>query len=153
MPWVSEHMLYRETAGVSDLSITQAHTAVLALSEGDGLVNQILLEPYWESFLKEHYPTDYEANENSIDEQFSLLDKLQSEQQELTQSPDLTEAQKVEKREQLKLMIEQLQIEDRVVPGEPIPDELYNQLLNDLGQRRQEWLREQTRLSLGRIDE
>ncbi|WP_252193536.1 hypothetical protein [Pseudomonas sp. TAE6080] len=71
----------------------------------------------------------------------------------MTQPSDLTEAQKVEKREQLKLMIEQLQIEDRVVPDEPIPDELYNQLLNDLGQRRQEWLREQTRLSLGRIDE
>lgn len=153
LPWVSEHMLYRKTAKVSEAAITQAHTAVLSLSEGDGLVNQILLEPYWENFLKEHYATDYEANENSIDEQFSLLDQLQSEQQALTQPWDLTEAQKVEKHEQLKLMIEQLQIEDRVVPGEPMSDELYNQLLNNLGQRRQEWLREQTRLSLGRIDE
>lgn len=153
LPWVSEHMLYRATAEVSEVSITQAHTAVLALSEGDGLVDQILLEPYWENFLKEHYATDYEANENSIDEQFALLDKLQSEQQALAQSPDLTEPQKVEKREQLKLMVEQLQIEDRVVPDEPMSDELYNQLLNDLGRRRQEWLREQTRLSLGRIDE
>lgn len=153
LPWVSEHMLYRTTARVSEASITQAHTAVLALSEGDGLVDQILLEPYWENFLKEHYATDYEANENSIDEQFSLLDELQSEQQALVQSPDLTEAQKVEKHEQLKLLVEQLQIEDRVVPDEPISDELYNQLLNDLGRRRQEWLREQTRLSLGRSDE
>ncbi|MFC6297758.1 NEL-type E3 ubiquitin ligase domain-containing protein [Pseudomonas spelaei] len=153
LPWVSEHMLYRETARVNEVSISRAHTAVLSLSEGDGLVDQILLEPYWENFLKERYATDYEINESSIDEQFALLDQLQSEQQALTQSPDLTEPQKVEKREQLKLMIEQLQIEDRVVPDEPISDELYNQLLNDLGRRRQEWLREQTRQSLGRIDE
>lgn len=71
----------------------------------------------------------------------------------LTQSTDLTEPQKVEKREQLKLMIEQLHVEDRVAPDELMSDELYNQLLNELGQRRQEWLREQTRLSLGRLDE
>lgn len=153
LPWISEHMLYRRTAGVTEAAITQAHTAVLQLSAGDGLVDQMLLEPYWERFLREHYATDYEANESSIDEQFSLLDQLQSEQQVLTQSTDLTEPQKVEKREQLKLMIEQLHVEDRVAPDELMSDELYNQLLNELGQRRQEWLREQTRLSLGRLDE
>jgi len=153
LPWISEHMLYRDTANVPETSITQAHTAVLELSKGDGLVDQILLEPYWENFLKEHYATQYADNENSIDEQFSLLDQLQSAQQAFAQSTDLTEPQKVEKREQLKLMVEQLQVEDRVVPDELMSDELYNQLLNDLGERRKEWLREQTRLLLGRIDE
>lgn len=153
LPWVSEHMLYRRTANVPDASITQAHAAVLQLSEGDGLVDQMLLEPYWESFLKEHYASDYEANESSIDEQFSLLDQLQSEQQALSQSPDLTEIQKTEKREQLKKMVEQLQVEDRVVPDELMSDALYGQLLNDLSERRKEWLREMTHQSLERIDE
>lgn len=153
LPWVSEHMLYRTTARVSEASITQAHTAVLALSEGDGLVDQILLEPYWENFLKEHYATDYEANENSIDEQFSLLDELHSEQQAYAQSQDLAEEQKTQKRDALRERVERLQIEDRVVPDEVMSDELYNQVLNDLSERRKEWLREQTRQSLNRIDE
>ncbi|QJI30810.1 hypothetical protein HKK55_19560 [Pseudomonas sp. ADAK18] len=153
LPWISEHMVYRETAQVPEASITQAHTAVLQLSEGDGLVDQMLLEPYWESFLQEHYASDYEANESSIDDQFSLLDQLHSEQQALVQSPDLTDAQKAEKREHLKTLVEQLQVEDRVVPDELMSDELYSQLLNDLGERRKEWLREMTRQSLKRIDE
>ncbi|SUD33168.1 leucine-rich repeat-containing protein [Pseudomonas fluorescens] len=152
LPWVSEHMLYRATANVSDTSITQAHTAVLALGEGDGLVDQMLLEPYWERFLKDHYATDYAANEESNDEQFALLDQLHSEQQVYAQSSGLTEEQKVHKRQALQALVERLQIADRVKPDDVMPDALYNQLLNELGERRKEWLREQTRLALSRCD-
>lgn len=153
LPWISDNMVYRVTANVPEKSITNAYNAVQALSEGDGLVDQILKEPYWKEFLKEHLAQAYETNEESIEQQMVLLDRLHSEQQAFSQSQDLSEDPKKQAYNALKAMVEQLQIEDRVVPGQVMSEELYNQLLNDLGERRKEWLREQTRLSLGRLDD
>ena len=151
LPWVSDNMVYRDTANVPEASIAQAYMAVNTLSEGDGLVNQMLLEPYWEAFLKERYAQDYQANEDSSDQQFILLDQLQSEQQAYAQAAD--EAQKALQLASIKSLVEQLQIEDRVVPDQVMSDASYDQLFNDLAERRKEWLREQTRLSLARLDE
>lgn len=153
LPWVSEHMLYRATAGVSETSITQAYTAVLALSEGDGLVDQMLLEPYWERFLKEHYATDYAANEKNINDQFDLLDQLHDELQAYANPLELSQEQLAQKHKTVKEKVQQLFVEDRVPLEEAMPDELYGQLLNDLGERRKEWLREQTRLLLAKRPE
>ena len=148
LPWVSDNMVYRDTANVPKASITQAYEAVKTLSEGDGLVNQMLLEPYWEAFLKERYAQDYQANEDSNDQQFMLLDQLHSEQQAHAADPA-----NVQRLATLTHLVEQLQIEDRVVPDQVMSEALYDQLLNDLAERRKEWLREQTRLSLARLDE
>lgn len=147
LPWVSDNMVYRDTANVPKSSIAQAYTAVKTLSEGDGLVNQMLLEPYWEAFLKERYAQDYQANEDSSDQQFMLLDQLLSEQQ--SHAADPTDKQRLAT---LTRLVEQLQIEDRVVPDQVMSEALYDQLFNDLAERRKEWLREQTRLSLARLD-
>ena len=151
LPWVSDNMVYRDTANVPKNSINQAYTAVKTLSEGDGLVNQMLLEPYWETFLKERYAQDYQANEDSSDQQFMLLDQLHSEQQAYAQAAD--DGQKAQQLASLKRRVEQLQIEDRVVPDQVMSEALYDQLFNDLAERRKEWLREQTRLSLARLDD
>lgn len=153
LPWVSEHMLYRSTAGVSETAITRAYTAVLALSEGDGLVDQMLLEPYWERFLKEHYATDYEANEKNIDDQFNLLDQLHDELQAYANPLELSQEQRAQKQETVKEQVQQLSVEDRVPLEEAMSDERYGQLLNDLGERRKEWLREQTRVLLASSSE
>lgn len=150
LPWVSDNMVYRDTANVPKAAIAQAYTAVKTLSEGDGLVNQILLEPYWEAFLKERYAHDYQANEDRSDQQFLLLDQLHSEQQAYAQASD--ETQKAQQRAALKSLVEQLQIEDRVVPDQVMSEALYDQIYNDLAERRKEWLREQTRLSLARLE-
>lgn len=153
LPWISDNMVYRDTANVPDTSIANAYTAVQTLSEGDGLVNQILLEPYWEPFLKERYPLDYAANEEQTERQLLLLDDLDSAQRAFAQASDLSQAQADQQRQALKTMVEQLQVEDRVPPDQIMPDELYNQLIGDLAERRKEWLREQTRLSLARLED
>jgi hypothetical protein len=153
LPWISDNMVYRNTANVPETSITNALTAVQTLSEGDGLVDRMLKEPYWETFLKEHYAQDYAANEENIGQQLALFDDLDSQQKAFAQALDLNEAQKAEKRQALSRIVEQLQIEDRVVPDQVMPDTLYEQVYNDLAARRNEWLREQTRLSLGRLDD
>ncbi|MBV4453777.1 MULTISPECIES: dermonecrotic toxin domain-containing protein [Pseudomonas] len=153
LPWISDNMVYRNTANVPETSITNALTAVQTLSEGDGLVDRMLKEPYWETFLKEHYAQDYAANEENIGQQLALFDDLDSQQKAFAQALDLNEAQKAEKRQALSRIVEQLQIEDRVVPDQVMSDTLYEQVYNDLAARRNEWLREQTRLSLGRLDD
>ena len=153
LPWISDNMVYRNTAKVPPASINQAFEAVQTLSQGDGLVNQILLQPYWEAFLKERYAVEYAANEENTERQFLLLDDLDTEQKALAHASDLNEEQAAQKRQALKTMVEQLQLEDRVSPDQLMPDELYNQLLSDLAERRKEWLREQTRLSLARLED
>lgn len=153
LPWISDNMVYRNTANVPQANITHALTAVQTLSEGDGLVDRMLKEPYWEAFLKEHYAQDYAANEENIGQQLMLFDDLNSEQKAFAQAQGLNEAQKAEKRQALRSIVEQLQIEDRVVPDQVMSDTLYEQVYNDLAARRNEWLREQTRLSLGRLDD
>ena len=151
LPWVSDNMVYRDTANVPKSSINLAYDAVKTLSEGDGLVNQMLQEPYWEAFLKEHYAQGYQANEESIDQQLSLLDHLHDAQKTYAQAPD--GAQKAQQLASLKDLVEQLQIGDRVAPDQVMSEALYEQLFNDLAERRKEWLREQTRLSLARLYE
>lgn len=153
LPWVSEHMLYRATAEVSEASITQAYTAVLALSEGDGLVDQMLLEPYWERFLKEQYATDYEANQMSIEKQLALLDKLRDELHAYAHSTELTDEQRAQKQQALQEWVQQLLVEDRVPLDEAMSDELYGQLLSDVSERSKEWSREQTHQLLRRSAE
>jgi len=152
LPWVSDSMTYRNTANVPESSIIHAGKAVKDLSEGDGLVNRMLQEPYWEPFLKERYAKDYAANEENTVQQLESLEQLDTEQKAFAQAQDLNEQEKTQKREALKSRIEQLQIEDRVVPDQVMSEDLYNQLYNDLSERRMEWLREQTHLSLERLE-
>ena len=153
LPWVNDNMVYRHTANVPQTSIEQAYLAVHTLSEGDGLVDQMLLQPYWEAFLKEHYAQGYQANEDSIEQQLLLLDDLDTAQKAFAQASGLSAEQAEQQRQALKTMVEQLQLEDRVRPEQVMPDELYSQLLSDLAERRKEWLREQTRLSLARLED
>ena len=78
LPWLSDHMLYRRTANVSAGRIAQAYTTVEELGEGDGLVNQMLLEPYWEEHLRERYDDQYRDNERVYADKFYALDDQQT---------------------------------------------------------------------------
>lgn len=71
-------MLYRRTANVSAGRIAQAYTTVEELGEGDGLVNQMLLEPYWEEHLRERYDDQYRDNERVYADKFYALDDQQT---------------------------------------------------------------------------
>lgn len=77
LPWLADHMLYRDTANVSAAQIEQAYHSVQALSEGDGLVNQMLLEPYWEGFLRDNHAQECRANEVAFAQRFFELDEQQ----------------------------------------------------------------------------
>lgn len=147
LPWLSDHMLYRDTADVSASRIQQARISVMELGRGDGLVNQMLLEPYWETFLQETYDSLYQQNLTEYTEKFYRLDDLQTLQSQwhAEQEPQ----QKARLREQLKALADELHTQESVVFADtPISDALYNRLLNDLGYNEKEWMRGLTREAL-----
>jgi hypothetical protein len=77
LPWLADHMLYRNTANVSEAQIEQAFDSVQALGEGDGLVNQMLLETYWDAFLRDNHERECRANEVEFAQRFFELDDQQ----------------------------------------------------------------------------
>jgi Leucine-rich repeat (LRR) protein len=77
LPWLADHMLYRDTASVSEAQVEQALASVQALGEGDGLVNQMLLEPYWEQFLRDSHDAERRANDALFAQRFVELDEQQ----------------------------------------------------------------------------
>jgi Leucine-rich repeat (LRR) protein len=146
LPWLSDHMLYRLTANVTQAQIDQAHTTVLELSEGDGLVNQMLLEPYWEQYLRDSHDREYRDNEQRYTKKFFKLDELQEAQAQWAGSQDLGQEQKDALKQSLKHLADELEVPESVVlSGNALSDELYGRLLNDLGYNEKEWMRRLTR--------
>lgn len=149
LPWLSDHMLYRVTANVSPERIEQAFTSVMALGEGDGLVNQMLLEPWWEQHLRDAYDSQCSDNEREYGERFLALDDLQTEQAQWAGADTLEASERDRLRERLKTLADAVQAPESVVLTDaPINDDLYNRLLNDLGYNQQEWMRRLTRAAL-----
>ncbi len=148
LPWLSDHMLYRINADVSPAQIEQAHATVLELGMGDGLVNQMLLEPWWEQHLRDAYDSEDRDNERAYGERFLALDDLQALQVQWAQA-DAPARERL--RAPLMALADAAQVPESVVfSDEPMGDELYNRLLNDLGYNQQEWMRRLTRRALAK---
>jgi len=77
LPWLADHMLYRDTANVSTEQIEKAWNTVQAMGENDGLVNRMLLEPYWEQFLRDNHDAECRTNETLFAQRFFELDEQQ----------------------------------------------------------------------------
>jgi len=75
LPWQSEHMLYRNIAAVSDDAIEQAYATVLALEEGNGLLDAMLEQPFWEGYLHETHDLKFRSNDRAFDEKLRLLEQ------------------------------------------------------------------------------
>ena len=147
LPWLSDHMLYRDTANVSPDRIQQAYTTVREMGQDDGLVNQMLLEPYWETFLQETYDNRYQQNLTEYTQKFYRLDDLQTLQAQWREERE--PQQKAQLAEQLKALADELDTaENLVLSDTPISDALYNRLLNDLGYKEKDWMRGLTRTAL-----
>ncbi|WP_421524177.1 NEL-type E3 ubiquitin ligase domain-containing protein [Pseudomonas yamanorum] len=156
LPWVSEHMLYRDVARVETAQIEQAYTTVLGMGEGDGLVNQMLLERFWEQHLEATYPRAFEANNEHFADQLDLLDALREAQSRVAEAE--AEGLPVAQRELLKMTLQGLADtlnvpHEQVLTGQAMTDETYDRMLNDLGYRRQQWLRDLTHQALERHGE
>ncbi|WP_256672235.1 NEL-type E3 ubiquitin ligase domain-containing protein [Pseudomonas sp. ANT_J12] len=75
LPWQSDSMLYRTVAAVPDEAIDRAYATVMELESGDGLVNGMLEQPFWENYLRETYPEQWLANDQDFDQQLDALEE------------------------------------------------------------------------------
>ncbi|MDI3272379.1 DUF6543 domain-containing protein [Pseudomonas sp. AL03] len=61
LPWQSRGMLFRNMAGVTQEMIEAAGVRVLALEEGDLLIERILEQPFWKIYLENIYRQAFDS--------------------------------------------------------------------------------------------
>ena len=59
LPWQARGMLFRNMAGVTQQMIEAASARVLALEAGDLLVERILEQPFWQTWLEDTYRQEF----------------------------------------------------------------------------------------------
>ena len=76
LPWLSEHMVYRNTAQVTQAHLDRAAHAIRQLQQGDGLINGLLEQPFWSDYLHEAYLGAFNAQRRLRTEAGSHLQDL-----------------------------------------------------------------------------
>jgi hypothetical protein len=151
LPWQSESMLYRPIAGVSDAAIDQAFETVLSMEDGDGLVNAMLEQPFWDQYLRQTWPDEFHDNAQRYERLSNLLETLREAQSEWANAEALPETHRTRLRERIQVLARQLSIpEQQVFTGEAMTDQTYNVLYSDLGYKQQALARQKTREALER---
>jgi hypothetical protein len=147
LPWQSKGMLFRPVSGVTDAMINQAYDTVLSLSEGDGLVDRMLEQDFWQAHLDERYATDMQANKRRYQHLSDQLDTLRETQREWVEAN--SEDQRAELRSRLRELMNDLPAPDTVVfADEPFSDAIFDRLLVDLGDAEKELSRRLTRAAM-----
>jgi hypothetical protein len=147
LPWQSEGMLYRPVSGVTDAMIDQAYDTALALGEGDGLVDKMLEQAFWQDYLREKYPVQIEANKREYQHKSEALETLRTTQQEWVEST--SDLQRAQLRSRLNEIMNDLPVPATVVfADEPISEATFDRLLVDLGDSEKELSRRLTRAAL-----
>lgn len=137
LPWLADHMAYRLTALVSSEQIDQAYDTVLALEQGDGLVDQMLEQNFWRDYLIETHPQAYRDNQCMHSEATSGVDDLRYAQKDWAldqkkpadqRDPNITE----QLHQQLTVLADKLGVPHSVVlTGEEMSDATYLRLFGD----------------------
>jgi len=122
---------------------------VLALEEGDGLLNAMLEQPFWEEYLRNAHPNEFKENERLYEGKAELLDELRLAQKDWAHSEGLPDTKKQQLKERLKDLANQLPVLESVVfTDAEMTDEVYARLYRDIGYDEQELSRRLTRAAL-----
>jgi hypothetical protein len=149
LPWQSKGMLFRPVSGVTDAMIDQAYDTVLALGEGDGLVDRMLEQDFWQNHLNERYATEMQANKRRYQSLSDQLETLRTTQREWAEST--SDTQRAALRSRLRELMNDLPAPDTVVfADEPFSDGIFDRLLVDLGDAEKELSRHLTRQAMKR---
>ncbi|WP_419711844.1 dermonecrotic toxin domain-containing protein [Pseudomonas sp. NFX224] len=147
LPWQSEGMLYRAVSDVTDSMINQAYDTALALGEGDGLINTMLEQDFWERYLRETWPTEMEANKRLYQRKYEKLETLRTTQLQWLEAT--SDVHKTDLRNQLKVLMNDLPAPETVIfADEPISEAHFDRMLTDLGDSEKELARRLTREAL-----
>ncbi|WP_237151273.1 NEL-type E3 ubiquitin ligase domain-containing protein [Pseudomonas sp. ADAK18] len=142
LPWLSKHMVYRDTARVTQTHLDTAFGDITQREQGDGLVNGLLEQPFWSDYLHDAYLEEFNTQREKRANAGSQLEDLLEAQQEWA-SAQVTPERKASLREQLITLADELVIPHTVVLAEqPLSDatvrDLYDHIqhdYNELGRR------------------
>lgn len=99
LPWQSRGMLFRTMAGVEPEMIEAAHVRVLALEEGDLLVDRVLEQSFWQTYLEKTYAQEFDslALEMREEDEMAQFDAIKHLERTLTkQAIERTKLQRTE---------------------------------------------------------
>ncbi|MNO52516.1 putative E3 ubiquitin-protein ligase ipaH7.8 [compost metagenome] len=149
LPWQSAAMLHRDIAGVSPRTLESAFNTIVSMEEGDGLVNDMLEQPFWEKYLRDTYPDEFRRNARRFQTRSDLLDQLRDAQHAWVDSSGSEPAQREPLEKRVKDLCGQLGIAQGIaLTDEPMTDEVYDGLLNDIGYEEKQLSRNLTRAAL-----
>jgi hypothetical protein len=149
LPWQSESMLHRPLAKVSAKTLDTAFDTVMSMEAGDGLINDMIDQPFWQKYLHDTYPNEFSRNTRFYETKSDLLEELREAQQAWASSKGLQIAQRRALKPRLLDLARRLNIDDSVVlTDQDMTDEVYGRLLHDMGYEEKELSRTLTRAAL-----
>ncbi|MHC8345847.1 NEL-type E3 ubiquitin ligase domain-containing protein [Pseudomonas sp. RT6P73] len=149
LPWQSESMLFRPLANVSANTLDTAFDTVMSMEDGDGLVNDMIEQPFWQKYLRDTYPNEFSRNTRLYETKSDLLDELRETQQAWASSKGQLIAQRRALKQRLLDLARRLDVDESVVlTDQDMPDEVYGRLLHDMGYEEKELSRKLTRAAL-----
>jgi hypothetical protein len=149
LPWQSQSMLYRPVAGVSANMLDTAFDTVMSMEDGDGLINHMIEQPFWEKYLHDTYPREFRRNARTYEIRTDQLDELREAQRSWANAKGQLIAQRQAIKKRLLDLANQLNVqENRVLTDEEMSDEVYGGLLNDIGYEEKQLSRRLTRQAL-----
>jgi len=148
LPWLSEHMVYRNTARVTQTHLDNAASRLTELEQGDGLVNGLLEQPFWSDYLHDAYLEEFNSQSEKREKAGSQLEDLLDTQKEWS-SAQVTPERKASLREQLITLANELLIPHSVVLAEqPLSEATVRKLYDDIQHDYNELGRRLTRQAL-----
>lgn len=151
LPWQSEAMKFRPVAGVDDETIAEAYDRIIGQEAGDGLVNQMIEQPFWGQYLRETWPGELLANTRAHQAKADLLIDLQAAQHDWVEAAHLPPQQQYLRRHALSELARQLSIPDQeVFIEEKMSEETYSRWLEAIGDQEKELPRTLTREAMVR---
>jgi len=82
LPWLSEHMAYRNTAKVTRDQLDAAYQSVISAAANDGAVKGVLDQDFWRDHLEDKHADQYAARRRERDDAGGELADLLDEQKE-----------------------------------------------------------------------
>ncbi|MED7667242.1 hypothetical protein GXB78_08535 [Pseudomonas moraviensis subsp. stanleyae] len=153
LPWQTEAMLERPRANVTAEKIDAAYATIIENEKGDGLVNGMLdlySDNFWQDHLRKTNVQLYEVNDRTFDPKEGLLDELQKAKAEWAKPHE--QSNRPELAQRIQTLAAQLDIADEpgLLDPTPLTRQRYEELLIDIGYKRQELSRRLTREALAR---
>ena len=131
LPWLADHMLYRDCGPLQPRQLVNAYNKVIEDEQGDGLVEQMLKQPFWSDYLLEIHPDKYAKIQCQHQQASEAIDDLRQAQNAWAANEQLPPEQKnpttsAQLRQRLVDLADALSVaHEQVLTGAPMSEELY----------------------------